>query len=228
MHATSGGFGDLGRLVAEAQTPLRTVELDVLSAANAGLYWGRDQAHDTVLDLSFAGAGLDALARLLESWIQHFLDIGVSIQPVQEIADEKWVWHIGLDAEATLILNDLYNGCGTPPAIPGIVAVGTNSDAARTALVGGDFLGETFNGWIHEDHGGPGAGDDSDDVSSAGHCRESNCGQMVVQTCLLPEREEPYLLNDRQSTYTHPHHFCPRPDLLSSLMTRPCSKDNRP
>ncbi len=110
MHATTGGFGGRGRLIAEAQTPLRRVELDVLSAANAGLYWGRDQAHDTVLDLSFAGAGLDALARLLESWIRHFLDIEVSIQPVQKIADEKWVWHIGLDTEGSALLNDLYNG----------------------------------------------------------------------------------------------------------------------
>jgi len=110
MHATSGGFGDLGRLIAEAQTPMRTVELDVLSEANAGLYWGRDQAHDTVLDLSFASAGLDALSRLLESWIRHFLDVEVSIQPVQQIADEKWVWHIGLDAEGSALLNDLYNG----------------------------------------------------------------------------------------------------------------------
>ncbi len=110
MHASSGGFGDLGRLIAEAQTPLRTLELDVLSEANAGLYWGRDQAHDTVLDLSFAGAGLDALSRLLEAWIRHFLDVEASIQPVQRIADEKWVWHIGLDAEGSAILNDLYNG----------------------------------------------------------------------------------------------------------------------
>src|SRR3546814_3342559 len=31
MYAGSGGFGSLGRLVAEAQTPLRTVELDVLN-----------------------------------------------------------------------------------------------------------------------------------------------------------------------------------------------------
>ncbi len=110
MYATTGGFGGLGRLVAEAQTPMRTVELDVLSEANAELYWSRDQAHDTVLDLSFAGAGLDALARLLEGWVRHFLDVEVSIQPVQKIADEKWVWHIGLDAQGSALLNDLYNG----------------------------------------------------------------------------------------------------------------------
>lgn len=109
MYATSGGFGDLGRLIAEAQTPLRTVNLDVLDETNAELYWSRDEAHDTVLNLNFAGAGLDAVCRLLESWVRRFLGVGVSIQPVQQIRDERWVWHVGLDQEGTAILNDLYN-----------------------------------------------------------------------------------------------------------------------
>ena len=110
MYADSGGFGDLGRLIAEAATPLRTVELDVLTEENAALYWTRDQRHDTVLNLNFAGGGLDALCRLLERWVRHFLDVELSIQPVQQISDERWVWHIGLDAEGTKLLNDLYNG----------------------------------------------------------------------------------------------------------------------
>src|SRR3546814_10611527 len=71
MFANSGGFGSLGRLVAEAQTPLRTVELDVLNEDNAGIYWSRDSRYDTVLNLNFAGAGLDALCRVLERWIAH-------------------------------------------------------------------------------------------------------------------------------------------------------------
>ncbi|MGH6948932.1 MAG: DUF6352 family protein [Kiloniellales bacterium] len=110
LYATTGGFGSLGRLVAEAQTPLRSVELDVLTRDNQEAYWDRDQAYDTVLDISFASSGLDAFARVLEGWVRHFLAIEVSIQPVQQIADERWVWHIGLDSEATGILNDLYNG----------------------------------------------------------------------------------------------------------------------
>ncbi len=110
MYATTGGFGSLGRLIVETQAPLRTVQLDVLDEANAELYWGRDQRYDTVLNLSFAGAGLDALCRVLEAWVRHFLDLEVSIQPVQKIADEKWVWHLGLDAEGNALLNDLYNG----------------------------------------------------------------------------------------------------------------------
>ena len=110
MHAATGGFGSLGRLIVEAQAPLRTVQLDVLDQDNADIYWSRDEHHDTVLNLNFAGAGLDAFCRVLEAWIGHFLDIEVSIQPVQQISDETWVWHVGLDAEGSALLNDLYNG----------------------------------------------------------------------------------------------------------------------
>ncbi len=110
MHASSGGFGSLGRLIVEAQAPLRTVQLDVLGPDNAEVYWSRDQRYDTVLNLNFAGPGLDALTRVLEAWVEHFLAVAVSIQPVQTISDEKWVWHVGLDAEGNALLNDLYNG----------------------------------------------------------------------------------------------------------------------
>jgi hypothetical protein len=110
MHATSGGFGSLGRLIVEAQAPLRTVQLDVLGPDNADIYWSRDQRYDTVLNLNFAGTGLDALTRVLEAWVEHFLAVAVSIQPVQTISDEKWVWHVGLDIEGNALLNDLYNG----------------------------------------------------------------------------------------------------------------------
>ena len=110
MYATTGGFGALGELVVRAETPLKTVELDVLDEHNGALYWARDQRHDTVLALNFAGAGLDALCRVLETWVRHFLGVAVSIQPVQQITDAKWVWHVGLDAEGSALLNDLYEG----------------------------------------------------------------------------------------------------------------------
>ncbi len=110
MYAATGGFGDLGRLLAEAGTPARTVELDVLSEDNAELYWARDERYDTVLDLTFARPALDALARVLETWIEHFTGAAVRIAPVATISDERWVWHVGLDAEASAILNQLYAG----------------------------------------------------------------------------------------------------------------------
>lgn len=110
MYATSGGYGGLGELVAQSQTPLRQVELDVLDDANPELYWEREERHDTVLNVTFGQPGLDALCRVLEHWIEHFLGVDASIQPVETIRDQHWVWHIGLDVEGTAILNDLYNG----------------------------------------------------------------------------------------------------------------------
>ncbi len=110
MHAATGGFGDLGRLIVEAQTPTRSIELDVLTPDTADTYWSRDERHDTVLDLSFTAPGLDEFARLLEAWVRHFLDVAVSVQPVQRIRDERWVWHLGLDTESSAIMNDLYEG----------------------------------------------------------------------------------------------------------------------
>ena len=110
MYAASGGFGSLGRLVVEAGTAPRSVELDVLDERTQHEYWARAGRHDTVLDITFGAAGLDALARVLEAWVAHFLAVTVSIQPVRTIRDERWVWHVGLDAEGSAILNDLYRG----------------------------------------------------------------------------------------------------------------------
>jgi hypothetical protein len=109
-QATTGGFGELGRLVSTAQTPLRTVNLDVISESNSSEYWSRAERHDMVLNLNFAGAGLDALCRVLEAWVLHMLGVGVRIEPVQKISDPNWVWHIGLDSEASRLLDDLWHG----------------------------------------------------------------------------------------------------------------------
>ncbi len=110
MHATGGALGSLGRLLAEAQAPLRTIDLDVLDDRNSAEYWQRDERHDTVLDLSYARAGSQALCRVLERWIAHFHGVRATVKPVREIPDEDWKWHVGLDAEATAMLNDIYNG----------------------------------------------------------------------------------------------------------------------
>jgi hypothetical protein len=34
----------------------------------------------------------------------------VRIQTAREIVDDHWVWHVGLDAQASGILNDLFTG----------------------------------------------------------------------------------------------------------------------
>ncbi len=109
MLSATGGLGNIGKLLAEGGVAPRQIEMDVLQPETAAIYWPRNERFDTVLDLSFPRQGLDALCRVLEDWVRHFHEAEVSIQPVQKIADEKWVWHIGLDAEATALLNDLYD-----------------------------------------------------------------------------------------------------------------------
>jgi hypothetical protein len=105
MHADSGALGNIGRLLKEAQASLRTVELDVLDEKNAAEYWKRDGRH-----LSYARAGSQALCRVLARWVAHFHGVNVQVRPVREIPDAEWVWHVGLDAEATAMLNEIYNG----------------------------------------------------------------------------------------------------------------------
>lgn len=105
-----GGFGALGQLLVEAGSPPREVELDVLSEDNAPLYRGRSDAHDFALDIAENRPGQHGLARALERFIGHVIGEQVTIRPVPVIEDHNWTWHVGLDAEATSISNDLWQG----------------------------------------------------------------------------------------------------------------------
>ena len=109
LYATTAGFGNLGDLLKQTRTPARTVDLDVLSEENASEYWQRDERYDLAISLNRGQPSLLALSRVLERWIAHFLSVEVRIVPQREIEDERWVWHVGLDAEASAVLNDLYN-----------------------------------------------------------------------------------------------------------------------
>lgn len=109
LFATTGGFGSLGELLAQNRTPTRTIDLDVLDTGNEAQYWERDERHDLSISLNRGRPALDALARVLEKWTAHFLGVRVSIAHERAIDDEHWVWHVGLDAEASGLLNDLYN-----------------------------------------------------------------------------------------------------------------------
>ena len=122
----AGGFGALGRLLAEAQVPLRSAQLAVLGTDNAADYWHDGERHRFVLDLThqvakdlapgvvvplrLARSGQAALARVLARWVAHLLGVAVTITPLARIDDARWRWHIGLDAEASTILDDLYHG----------------------------------------------------------------------------------------------------------------------
>jgi hypothetical protein len=109
-HASGNRYGSLGRLIVEASGPLGRVDLDVLERANAALYWQRESRHDTVISLTYGRAALDALAAVIALWVQHFVGLEVRVKPVRRIDEPRWAWHIGLDAESTAILNDLWAG----------------------------------------------------------------------------------------------------------------------
>jgi hypothetical protein len=122
----TGGVGEIGRLLRQAQLAPRVQDVLVLDAASAPAYWSgaaagrhhllldltheltQDLGHGLQFKLANALSGLPALARVLERWVAHLLGVAVTIEPVPRIDDAHWRWHVGLDAEATALLNDLY------------------------------------------------------------------------------------------------------------------------
>ena len=126
MLSETGGLGDFGRFLAEAKAPMPTLNMQVLSDENAPDYLrqpdrfsylldlthevSNDLSHGLVLTMTRARSGLNALARVLQKWVRHFLGVSVTIRPMQKVDDEAWRWHVGLDVEASALLNDLYEG----------------------------------------------------------------------------------------------------------------------
>ena len=128
MLNATGGAGDMGRFLAEAGAPMARIDMQVLGDDNAADYFrerqGNRRRHHFLLDLTHevthdlshglifkmtrARSGLKALSSVLEKWVQHFLGVAVTIRPLQKIDDEAWRWHVGLDVEASALLNDLY------------------------------------------------------------------------------------------------------------------------
>jgi len=113
--AATGGFGNVGRLL-RTQQAMPEVKMDVLTHENAALYFLRDELHGFALDLTAGREGPRALAQVLERWVRRLAGVDVTIEPVERIDDERWRWHVGLDVDATAILNGLYRGETVDPA----------------------------------------------------------------------------------------------------------------
>jgi Family of unknown function (DUF6352) len=120
-YATTGGFGSLGELLKKSEMPLRSIDLDVLSADKADEFFARErdtlerqglghERYEWVLQINHGSDGLLALCQVMERWVEHFLGVRVKIQVERAIDDPQWLWHVGLDAQASQILNDLYTG----------------------------------------------------------------------------------------------------------------------
>jgi uncharacterized protein DUF6352 len=115
LHAAGSRYGSVGRLIVEAQGELGSVNLDLLDRANADLYWSRESKHDTVVSLTYGRPALDAFGRVIEKWIAHFIGVQVRVKPIRQIDEPHWAWHVGLDAESTAILNQLWAGNEVDP-----------------------------------------------------------------------------------------------------------------
>ena len=107
VYAETGGFGAVGKLLREQ---LPAVKMDVLTRENAPFYFLRDELYSFALDLTPGREGAAAFARVLERWVAHLAGVRVAIEPLERIDDSRWRWHVGLDVDATAILNALYNG----------------------------------------------------------------------------------------------------------------------
>lgn len=108
--AVAGSFGAIGELLRQGGAPLREAELDVLGDDTAEAYWDRNEAHDLVVALHHGQPTLDALCRVIERWVARLLGVAVTVQVEREIDDAQWLWHVGLDAQASAVLNALYQG----------------------------------------------------------------------------------------------------------------------
>ena len=128
LQAT-GGLGEMGRLLMEGGAPLKAVDVKVLHKDNEERYLAQREGlgryaflldltheiqnelpHGLILKMVNARSGLKALSAVLALWVEHFLGVAVQIEPVQKVDDPAWRWHVGLDATATALLNDLYQG----------------------------------------------------------------------------------------------------------------------
>jgi hypothetical protein len=102
MYAETGGFGNVGRLLRGQNTDMPPVKMDEL--------------YSFAIDLTAGREGSRALAEVLSRWVRRLLGVEVSIEPVTQVVDERWRWHVGLDQDSTAILNALYRGEDVDPA----------------------------------------------------------------------------------------------------------------
>jgi hypothetical protein len=90
-------------------------ELDILNDENAWTYWSRSDAFTMALNIGSDPKARLGLARVVEIWIRHLMNIDVRVEPLPAIEDQDWRWFIGLDAEATKIGNALWQGDAVDP-----------------------------------------------------------------------------------------------------------------
>lgn len=85
-------------------------DIDVMNDDNADHYFEHSDQFHTAIELTGGRRGLEALAQALTRWVRHLLHVEVDVEPLVEMRDAKFVWYVGLDADATKIGDALWNG----------------------------------------------------------------------------------------------------------------------
>lgn len=94
----------------KAASPLMAMlkpELELVTDEN---YWSQSDAHNLVLPLGSNQRAREAMAKVIEIWVNHLLGIQTRVTPEKELHDSDWQWFVGLDAESTKIGNALWKG----------------------------------------------------------------------------------------------------------------------
>ena len=84
--------------------------IHVINGENAEGYWERSDQFDMAIDLTAGHEGLAALAIAMQRWIAHVLGVEVTIEPLTEMREVNLAWYVGLDADATKIGDQMWNG----------------------------------------------------------------------------------------------------------------------
>lgn len=125
----TGGLGSIGSLLRQAGASVPQAQVRVLDDGNAAAYLAsrtvndhhpfvldathevqQHLSHGLTLTMTRSQSGLKALARVLERWLSHVHGLQATVVPEARVDDPAWRWHLGLDAESTALLNDLYEG----------------------------------------------------------------------------------------------------------------------
>jgi hypothetical protein len=111
-QSSEESLGSLGRLLAQGNIKTKNIDLDVIDVGNAAQYFGRDEQHDFACEITAGRTASYMLCDLIRRWIGHMLGVAVKVTVLNQIEDERWRWHVGLDQEASKLLDKLYKGEG--------------------------------------------------------------------------------------------------------------------
>ncbi len=103
-------LGELGRLLARGGVAGADVEIEMLDATGAQAYFGRDERHDYAIEITHGREAAARFAELLSRWIGHMIGVHVRVRTLASVDDARWSWHVGLDPQASALLDKLYAG----------------------------------------------------------------------------------------------------------------------